>query len=63
MSASVDLEREKASSLSRLASAAYLAYAPQELKEKIGEQEARIILLQNEVKLAELKNKLDGSRI
>ncbi len=60
MAASLELEKAKSASLSRLASAAYLAFAPLELRQRIGEQEAEMILLKNELKSAKLRGTADG---
>ncbi len=58
MSEGLEVEKQKAEALGKLASAAFLAHAPIELRTKIGQQEAELVLLTNEVKLASLKRKL-----
>ncbi len=58
MAAGLDVEREKAAALSRIASAAHLSYAPADVRERIGQQEAEIVMLQNELRIAELKRQI-----
>ena len=61
MASGIEVEREKATALAKLASAAFLSHASTELRQRIGEQEAKILFLQNELKIAELKKKISGS--
>ena len=55
MASGVEVEREKAVSLAKIASASLLAHASEEIRSRIGAQEAEIVYLQNAVKLAELR--------
>ena len=57
MASGVEVEREKAVSLAKIASASLLAHASEEIRSRIGAQEAEIVYLQNAVKLAELRKK------
>ena len=61
MQAGLEVERDKAAALSRMATAAILAHAPLELRQKIGEQEGQISLLENEIRIAALKKRLEAA--
>jgi hypothetical protein len=61
MQAGLEVERDKAAALSRIATAATITHAPLELRQRIGEQEAEIALLENELRIAVLKKRLEAT--
>ncbi len=60
LASGIAVEKEKAAALSKIATAAYFPHLSADVKARILEQEAEIALLENSIRIAELKKKYTG---